>query len=228
MVSSAEMDVNSADESDEPTRKDIATTFTHRLIFACMPDVPIPQSYRAIEDVVIHRQDMEEPWFQKPADHFLWMESRFNRYLKVIAPSMSFIDSLHLKPRTESPCRRTHDSINALYQCIESAIRCTYEVTDAPWHDSTDICAAYDLQCVLTFHDYRISQKHKVSYIASFISECFEEEDPDTPTGQLFLCDVPSLVLNPQELASGADLDEAAINKICDHVYVYPDLTGSI
>jgi hypothetical protein len=228
IVSSAEVDHNPADKVEGPTRKDIATTFTRKLVFECVPDLPSSESYQAIREVVIHRQHMEEPWSQKPADHFLWMESHFNRYLKVIAPSISFIDSLHLKLCTESPCRWTYDSINSLNHCFESAIRCTYEVTGAPWHDSTALCAAYDLQCVLTFRDYGISQERRAGYIASCISECFEEEDLDTSTGQLFLCDIPSLVLNPRELASAADVNEAAIIKICDLVTVYPDLTGSI
>jgi len=112
---------------------------------------------------------------------------------------------------------------------FESAVACTYEITDIGIKDLNALCAAYDFQCVVHVRGDRLpSPGRKAQLLASHINECFEEEDLDTPTGQLFLCDLPSLVLDPQELASAADLDEAAINKIYDLVSIYPNLDGSI
>jgi hypothetical protein len=119
--------------------------------------------------------------------------------------------------------------MTALFQCFESAIPCTYELTYVDIDDAKALYAAYDLQCVVHLRAGWISTPERRSQLlASHINECFEEEDLDAPTGQLFLCDIPSSFLNSQELASAADPNEAAINKICDLVSVYPDLTGSI
>ena len=221
------MDKTSADRVEEPTRKDIATSFTRKLIFACMPDVPISQSYRAFNEVVIDREYPVEPWPEETFDHFLWFESRFKRYLKIIGPTISLIDSLHVDLHTSFPYRGFQERVHALYQCFESAIQCTYGVTGILWYNPSDMSIAYDLQCVVNLGQSTSGPEHSAGYIASYISDCFEDEDLDTPTGQLFICDLPPVVLNLQELAS-ADVDETAMVKICDLVSFYPDLTGSI
>ena len=122
----------------------------------------------------------------------------------------------------------TDEKLIALFHCFEIALPCTYEVTNVVYDDEMTISTAYDMQCVVHFTDgFEESPEHKASRIASHINQCFDEEDLATPTGQLFLCDIPSFVLDAQELASG-DIEETAINKICDLVSVYPDLDGSI
>ena len=193
-----------------------------------MPDVPISKSYRGINEIVVLWGFMEEAWHLKSLERFLWSESRFNRYLKIIQPAISLIDSLHVNLHTNYTYRGYQETIHALYRCFESAILCTYEVTRPTWYKTADVGIAYDLQCVVTFAHFGLSPERGAAYIASYISDCFEDEDLDMPTGQLFICDLPPVVLDPQELASASDLDEAAIIKICDLVSVYPDLTGSV
>ena len=193
-----------------------------------MPDIPISRSYRAINEVVIQREDTEETWPPNACDHFLWLESRFNRYLRIIGPAISLIDSLHVKVQPSCRSVRNDDKMNALYQCFDSAIQCTYELTVPLCYETTAVHISYHLQCVVTFAQSGQGPERGAGFIASYISDCFEDEDLDTPTGQLFIRDLPHVVLNPQELASASDLNEAAITKICDLVSVYPDLTGSI
>jgi hypothetical protein len=220
-----------ADYIEGPTRKDIATSFTRKIIFDEIPNLPLSHSYRALEELVIVRlsDSNPEPYVPTPYEKNLWVESRFEQCLKVVAPSIGAIKSLYVKLYIRALTKYPHDRINALFYCFDSVIPCIYEISDIGVADSDAFYAAYDLQCVVHLKGgWRETPECRAKHIASHINECFEEEDLDTPTGQLFLCDIPSYVLDPQELASADDLDEAAINKICDLVSVYPDLTGSI
>ena len=144
LVSSAQVVKDSADKLEKPTRKDVATSFTRKLIFACMPDIPISRSYRAINEVVIQREDTEETWPPNACDHFMWLESRFNRYLRIIGPAISLIDSLHVKVQPSCRSVRNDDKMNALYQCFDSAIQCTYELTVPLCYETTAVSIAYD------------------------------------------------------------------------------------
>jgi len=232
----------------KPTRKDIATYSTRKIIFCDIPDLPISHSYRALKELEIGYLPLcqSEPRYMSHRD-ISWEESRVQECLKMIAPIVGSISSLHVKLYILSSVDFTDEKLIALFDCFETAIPCTYEVTNVDYNDAMTIYAAYDMQCVIHLTDGsgeypkqrarrwlpgtngpKTSPELKASRLAKHIDQCFDEEDLETPTGQLFLCDMPSSVLDAQELAPAADVNEAAINKICDLVSVYPDLTGSI
>jgi hypothetical protein len=233
----------------KPTQKDIATSSTRKIIFEEIPDLPISHSYHALNELVIGYLPMSysEPCRGRFYQDGWWLESRFEECLNAVAPSFESISSLHVKLCIEYSEDATHDELIALFHCFETAIPCTYEATNVDYDDAMTIYTAYDMQCVIHLTDgfgmfpkqrvrriaplangFGMFPEHKASRIAKHIDQCFDEEDLATPNGQLFICDIPSFVLNTQELASAVDVNEAAIIKICNLVSVFPNLDGSI
>lgn len=216
----------------EPTRKDIATSYTRKLVFDELPDLAISHAYRDFDEVVfsvrcLHLLYPYRPDLSCACEQYWWMESSVKKWTELIISPTSPIGPLHVHLCVE-PYRYIHENVITLFHLFDSYFHCTYELSLHWIDDHKTMYIAYEMQCVVNFKE---TQWHSTNarYIAHLINECFEEEGTAAPAGQLFLCDFPRLILTPEEFAPAADnREETAIIKIHDLITVWPDLSNSV
>jgi hypothetical protein len=208
------------------TRKDIACSHTKKLIFEATPDLEVSRYYRAANEVTIGG-----PCLVFPSAHYYdleqldWIESHLDRCLDVFNSPNGSAGSLHIK--MYFPHGGEYEDLSTVLTCQESTNLRTYEIFKASVDDDDSaVHSAYELQAVLHLMKGVGWGFDHAELLARDLQDCFDEEDLETPTGQVFLCDVPNFVLGPRELASATDPDEAAIVKICSFINEWPDLSG--
>jgi hypothetical protein len=108
----------------------------------------------------------------------------------------------------------------------------TYEIFDLPICNYgfkprfKPLWVAFCLRAVVHFSSHYRSGQGDLSrlpddipeYIALEMLDAFQRSTAAYPvaTGRLYLCDIPSLILTPQEIASTGDVKEAALRKLYD------------
>jgi hypothetical protein len=207
--------------NDEPlTRKDLATTFTRKLVFDVEPETAIPQSYRAVEEVVFGsacmiiacylRGDQEEKIAQAER-----VSSMFSKCFAAIASTGTTASVLHVKmhmvPRIE------YSILRYRFPRLSAAIPIIFEFFDVSLNwVSNPLKLAYEIRAVVHFdQDNFVSRDEMVKELAGQISEILRDGKLSMLASQVYLCDVPQLVLRPDELNSADDTNEAAMVKIC-------------
>jgi hypothetical protein len=225
-----------------PTRKDIATSHTHKLVIRDIPELAIPRSYQAVKEVEIHAHSLNWPFEldgnEEAAKCTEWMEDQVRKCLKSITSPNSSADSLHVKLYNDPEYKREYEVLGRLLEQFESAVPVTFEffgfdflVDYSMIVDQDMICPlhmAYELQAVVNFEIGGASHPSSVAKCLSMaIGECFENEDIDSPVGQVYMCGLPPLILEPNQLVSAHDINEAALIKLYKLVTVWPNLRGS-
>jgi len=223
--------------SKRPTRKDIATSFTRRLIFYDVPDIAISPTYTGVSDVTIGAQFMEAQRMisLSPLDRAEWFESRFDRCLRVVSSPKSSVASLHIAIQFPCSTKGIHEDISTLLAKYESGTPRSYG-----WHietfspDMTTLRSAYELQAVVhlpggRFFGFFDSEhiEHLAQELAWKIEQCLDEGDVKTPDGQFFLCDAPLFVLSPHDFVAASNPEQTAMSKIYGLIDHWPDLSGS-
>lgn len=83
-----------------PNRKDIATSHTRKLVFHDVPELEIPRSYRAVNQVEIRRGCLGRSCMHHhhatAFEAAECMERRLKRCLKIVTSSKSLSDSVHV------------------------------------------------------------------------------------------------------------------------------------
>ena len=207
--------------NDEPlTRKDFATTFTRELVFDFEPETAIPKSYRAVEEVVFGpvcmiiacylRGDQEQRSAQTER-----VASMFAKCFAAIAstePTASVLQvKMYMVPRIE------YSILRSRFPRLGAAIPIIFEFFDVSinWV-SNALKLAYEMRAVVHFdQDGFVSRDEMAKELANQISAILLNGNTSMLAGQVYLCDVPQLVLRPDELDSADDVNEVAIVKIC-------------
>jgi hypothetical protein len=119
---------------------------------------------------------------------------------------------------------RTNNSFN---------IPITYDVFDMPtgtdlWHP---LAIAFAMRAVVHFADHHSSAGPDdiARAISNQLLDCFKADSRSsfvTP-GLLYLCDIPKLVLSPEELATSSNSNEVALLKLFDNL-IYTPLPGAL
>jgi hypothetical protein len=143
----------------------------------------------------------------------------------------TFLASLAIRHPTTTPLHvAVHvEGVLALQQlCLLSNsfnIPIIYEIFDMP--PGTDLwqhlAKAYAMRAVVHFaHPSRASPDDIAAAIGDQLLDCFRIASGRTiiHPGQLYLCDMPRLVLCPAELATASDPNEAALLKLFDNLVV--------
>jgi len=216
-----------------PTRKDIATSHTRKLVFQDIPELAISRAYRGVEEVEILSHCMgpsELPAHNGPIGYTEWMEGRFQRCLNAITSSNSSEKFLHVKVHESYEIDHEWEILGRLLTQSTSAISCTFELCSILVDYDLDdaLYMAYESQAVVHLdRELACVPETVAGFMALSINGCFEDENTMEPLGQLFLCGLPRLVLDPSELAAASDINEAALVKLCKYVTVWPNLAGS-
>jgi hypothetical protein len=138
-------------------------------------------------------------------------------------------DSLHV--RMTMPRYINDDQCRVSFLSLKPVAPCTFEFHEVQAVFPGALRCAYDMQAVVYLHDTESWEPEPdldAFNIAARLDECFKDEDANVPAGQLFLCDVSSTVLTPQEQVHGSlENDEIALNKLCGLVKVWPNLDDS-
>jgi len=141
-----------------PTRKDIATSHTRKLVFREVPELPISRSYRAVNEVWLFAPSLMRPYKfganSQVTERIDWMEGQLQKCLKTITSADSSADSVHVKVYTSS---LYEDDFCGLLRKFESALPCTFEFFDLRvgldlfgQYPAEDILyISYELQAVL-------------------------------------------------------------------------------
>jgi hypothetical protein len=120
-------------------------------------------------------------------------------------------------------CADSHDTSDRLPHASEqltrlkTAISIVYEFFNVPigWRPSA-LGLAFAMRALVHFGiDVDISRDEMAQELADQISEILEDGNMSMLASQVYLCDVPQLVLRPDEFDSAQDVDEIAIVKIC-------------
>ena len=219
-----------------PTRKDLATSHTSKLVFYNVPELEIPRSYRAVNQVEIRRRCLDRSYmYHDHATAFAaagYMERRLQRCLKIVTSSKSSADSVHVLVYDSALHQTEWENLGRLLTQFESAIPCTFEFFDLCLYDdyrrSTPLQAAYEVQAVVHFETNTAFWPYSLyRSLALSIDNIFNNEDKEAPVGQLFLCDLRHARSRPEDFDRAHDSNEAGLITLCNCITVWPDLSGS-
>jgi len=218
-----------------PTRKDIATSHTRKLVIGQVPELGIPRSYLTVNAVKFAARCLLPYKYHGGYRKLIateWMERQLQKVLRAITSSNSSADSLHITVYDEQSHRAPWEILGRLLMHFESAIPCTFEFFDFDlFHNhgsGTALHTAYELQAVVHIGpEAAFLPAPPSGLLALSIDNLFEDEDMETPVGQFFLCGLPRAILTPTEFASAHDTNEAALIKLCRRITVWPNLSGS-
>jgi len=163
------------------------------------------------------------------------LKSHLKKCLNVVTSASSLARSLHISLRRERSTSYEYDDLGTIIATLETAIMCTHEFFNFCLRtNSKQLYMAYTLQGVAHYSftcppDPSIHQDGIARTLASLLEECFEEEDVNSPAGQIFFCDtIISYILSTlEELQSTETIEDTGLIKICKFLTVWPDLTGS-
>jgi hypothetical protein len=128
-----------------------------------------------------------------------------------------------------------YDDLGAILGSLDTAIPCTYEFFDFHVSSSSkQLCMAYILQGIVQYFDQfppdpSDFQSPVAQLLARQLDGCFEEENVDSPVGQIFLCDtiIPYILSSFEQLHTTETIEDTALIKICKFITVWPDLSES-
>lgn len=107
----------------------------------------------------------------------------------------------------------------------------TYEIFNMPTGTTLwqHLAKAFTMRAVVHFapHPTPAGPGNIAAAIGDQLLDCFGGKNLVT-FGQLYLCDIPELVLSPAELATASDPDEAALLKLFDNLIATPLLGASL
>jgi hypothetical protein len=194
------------------TRKDIATSLTHKLVLHHEPETAIPISYRSINKVVIGPRCLDDALYGT----LLETERRqvfFATCLESITSSESSAAVVYVDIQLN--VRMKLDRV--LLERLGSTRPIIYSFFDVLFQRTIKyLQLAYSFQAVVHFAvGYGTIQDLFCQRIAFGLEQCLANEFSMVPAGRIFLCDIPSLILTQEEYASSQDVDETAISKLC-------------
>jgi hypothetical protein len=219
----------------ERTRKDIAMDFTRKLVLDNLLTVPLACYYQYVATESVSEVVVTPGCLDEHIDHM--------RRLPDIHTSLALLAMRHLT--TTPPHVMVQIEGAAAFQqlCqlvdIQSVfnnsfnVPITYEILDMPvglnlWKP---LSIAFAMRAVVHFADHHSSAGPDdiAGAISNQLLDCFRIDSRSSTVlaGQLYLCDIPGLVLPPAELATTSDPDEAALIKLFDNL-IYSPLPGAL
>ena len=209
-----------ATSKERMTRKDLATTFTRKLVFNFEPKTAIPKSYRAVEEVIFGpacmyiARHLHGTQIQK-SDQANRVASLFANCLTAVASTGNSAAALHAK--MHMVYRIDYHMLRDQLTRLKTAIPIAYEFFNVPigWRPSA-LGLAFAMRALVHFEiDVDTSREEMAQELADQISEILADGDSSESTSEVYLCEVPQLVLRPDELNLADDTNEAAMVKIC-------------
>jgi len=208
--------------NDEPlTRKDFATTFTRKLVFDFEPETAIPKFYRGVEEVVfgpacmkIVRYNLHQGESER-SDQADRVSSLFVKCLTAIASTGGSATVLHVRMHMVN--RIDYHMLLKQLTRLKTAIPISYELFDIPIDWTTlALELTYTMQAVVHFvNGSALSRYGLAQDLANQIGEMLIYS-LSVSASIVYPCDVPQIVLRPDELDSVDDTNEAAMFKICN------------
>jgi hypothetical protein len=206
-----------------PTRKDIAVSYTRKLVFDGPPDFVISKHYRAVEEVV----------FFAPCLHDVIKHGRDNS-AQALAPMLKCLGQLVRRYLTSGPLHLTVRPRNQEQSPCDAAMKllfsdgqpvpitCDFYGMSMDNHD-VPFNLAYDLGAIVHFSEEAPLNGEAANDIAfqlaDIVDDLFDYEENQlygSPPGQIFFCDVSRLILSPKELAACENANDAARLKLFD------------
>jgi hypothetical protein len=214
------------------TRKDVAVSYTRKLVFDGPPVFDVSRHYRAVEDVVFFAPCLHEDEHSQfdAIKGFDSLRSCLKQLVANYLTSAPLHLTLHPRNKKQSLCNRAVDFL--LENLTPAPITCDFH--NVSMNKPLDL--AYDFGAVVHFSD-KASLKGEDAdtpaiQLAKHIGGLFqyEEDEDNAPPGQIFLCNVTRLVLSFKELASSKDANDSARLKLfnlCSFSYLTREFTGS-
>jgi len=155
--------------------------------------------------------------------------------LNVVTSSNSLAESLHINMHRDRRIPYEYDDLGAILGSLDTAIPCQYEFFDFRVSSSSkQLYMAYNLQGIVHYFFIFTPNPSNIQFqvaqlLARQLDGCFEEEDINSPAGQIFLCDtiVPYIISTLEELRTIETIEDTALIKICKFITVWPDLSKS-
>jgi hypothetical protein len=215
-------------------------TNTRSLVLDSLPTVSITSYYQyvitsSVLDVVITPRCLTEAnnHTRRLPDIHTSLATLALRHLTTTTTPLLTITTtpLHVTVRVkaESAYQQLRQLVN-IQSVINNSftIPITYEIFDMPIRSDLHqaLAIAFAMRAVVHFADHHSPMgPDDLAYaISNSLLDCFKivnQSVPVTP-GQLHLCDIPVIVLSPEELATSSDPKEVALRKLFDNLDFCP------
>jgi hypothetical protein len=218
-----------SDNSDvtTPTRKDIARTFTRILILEDLPMARFSRSFTKLEEVRLCSgcfKEKEEEEGNSSDDPDLENSDSYDpgrapsllrNCLLAIAPTSISTAPVHVKFQIEA--KYNLQELECLLRQLNPPIPFIYEfyIQKITNSNRTALRLAYEHGGIVHYRLNKLFHGSLAWYIANQFDYLFYHE----PAGQVYLCDVPTMVLTPEDYqAAGDNANEAAKRKIFNSI----------
>ena len=218
------------------TRKDIAASCTRKLVFDEPPNFVISEHYRAVEVVIVTARCMDQILAERRLNNNgdgLYYLREYLKELTSPCPSPPLHLTVHM--RDKGRCRVILDHL--LFKFPAVPITCDFHYMSLG-KGTGSLSLAYELGAVV--HVAEEDSEEDVDILAVQLADqlvetfVYQEErdmdDDNVPPGQIFLCNVPRLVLSHAELVDSENAFDTArlkLFKLCDFDYLERQFTGS-
>lgn len=217
---------------ETPSRKDAAVAFTRKIIFDCVPQSVLSNSFKSVEEVVLtarsYCMNYDDKWYQEDP-HTL------KQCLSALASTKGLSNPLHM---TIHVPRGKDFDICGMEDLFDGfpPVPIICEIMDLPPQDSEDwsdsfalayyfggvlhvsACSCGDCQdpkFVDCRDDFAKDVAHELEGLLEHDEGSAGGDGAGKPPGQIFLCDVSRLILKPDELiAAGGEVNDSARLKV--------------
>lgn len=227
-----------------PTRKDLATTYTRKVIMKGIPPSRLPATYRHANEMTLAAGCFDAMYW--PSNRFgsnlyddltpierqkLLNEAAYStikKSLKMFAPVDRSSTPLHVQVHFGPGlnCELMEYYLTPAQSYAPYTIE-FHNMSIDDWTDGTALDMAYSLGGVVQTSKFINAHLGLgiATHIAEGLEDCLVNDDPLAPSGRIYLCGIPSLVLSPEETESANDVDEAAMTKLFNLIKTWPDLS---
>lgn len=204
----------------KPTRKDIATGHTRKLIIDIEPESAIPTSYTRVNEVELGPRTFCEPGIH-PLGY--WDYPFVKESVENVAPRDVSAPPLHVTARISRDIDM--GALGSLLRDIQTPFPFSCEFLEMFIdEDEFALDVAFLLGAVVKYRDTDLDKEEIIREIAGQLDISFTEEDPAAaPYPYVYLCDIPRLVLSADEIRSSPNFNKAAKVKLFDQIAVWPD-----
>jgi len=205
----------------KPTRKDIATGHTRKLIIDIEPESAIPTSYTRVNEVELGPRTFCEPGIH-PLGH--WDYPFVKSSVENVAPRDASAPPLHVTARISRD--NNMGALGFLLRNLQTPFPFSCEFLEM-FIDEDEFVAldvAFHLGAVVKYRDTDLDKEEILQEIAGQLYICITDEDhTSTPHPYVYLCDIPELVLSTDEFRTAPNINKAAKVKLFDQFTVWPD-----
>lgn len=205
-----------AESSGDPTRKDIATTYTCKLILDTTPLPALELCFGNVTEVEVTSNCITGDFGILADVHPV------NHCLSALAAKNSSTISLHVTFHASESGFELFMQLNCFSNSMAQPGAITYEFFGMPLKESHPM-SAMSVACILQaiIHFDTASPAGPGEHATTVGRQLFDcvggsRHGSSELRGRLYLCDIPALIMTTDEIAAADDVDEAAKLKLFD------------